>query len=157
MYNTLLRICLFNNTVTLLSYTFPHSWVIRILLPFWVQFWRILSSKRSFVLETLYYYFIAVIIFVWLLLLFTAPPPGFILHVFVAFPNPFQLLSLALMAARLAFTNASLIRNTSSETSYQVQYSLLLSHLTAAVSDSELVESLKLLRHCQVTNFTRQS
>jgi len=62
--------------------------------------------------------------------------------------NPFQLLSLALMATRLDFTNASLIQNTSSETSYQVQSSLLLSHLTAAVSGSELVEPLNLLGHC---------
>lgn len=61
------------------------------------------------------------------------------------------------MAARKDFTNSSLIWNTSSETSYQVQYCLLLSHLTAPVSISELVEPLNLLRHCWVTDFTTQS
>lgn len=127
---------------------FPRSWVIRIQLPFWVQFWRILSPKRSSVLETLYYYLILVIILVWFLLLFQTQLSSFILHVSMTFPNPIWLSSLALMAARLNLTNTSLIRKTSSETRYQVQYSLLLCHLTAAVSGSELVESLNLLRHC---------
>lgn len=99
--NSMLRILLFNNTVTVLSYTCPHSWVIRIFLPFWFQFGRILSSKRSSVLEAVYYCFVG--IFVWLLLLFTTSPPCFLLHISMAFPNFFSVIVFAFSGCQTGF------------------------------------------------------